>query len=224
MTSTQRPVFTYWGLYPNNEMFQFWASSVDDLVNSCPTTGADVCALSIDNTVLGKYGDNRRVQMLHYSFSPPQASVMNLTATRILVDKGLLDTVAPLKELEHHRFDGCAFAIAIFFVVDRLDHLMDYNALEIRRDWPLFFIKQHPSVSDSPLLNEPYIKAASSEYGAGFATGLLKEKFSGTLGQRQRIEATLLGSELYRRDPQAWLKANDFDATIKMYFAESRRS
>lgn len=201
---------------PHNELYQDFSTDITSLFEHFPKL--DVDPLDCDFCIL------KNTYMVHWgaSLRGPRQPI-NITATRIVVDQFLLDTMMPSfvasddKHLEVQRAISCCPHGAVVFVkVDDNQSMVDYTAAAIHDDWHRFFVDAHPST----LMNgcaPPYSHLSDSQLRSQIATKLLGERPHGTVSQRQRVETTVLGSYLFTQQPERWKGSNIIQKAIKVH-------
>lgn len=210
---------TYWCLWPGGELCQNWARSLDDLVGRCVSLPVDVCPTSIDQCLLGRVGDARRVHMLHWPYCDDAElepfKVINVIGTRILVDRNMMETPVP-GCCERDIFSQCAHGYVVFFALDKSDELVDYPLSVLTNEWPLFFVNHHPATSGSPLLHINYFSLCDVEVCKRIATNVLREKWTGVVSQRIRVESVVIAHFIVSYDPVRWFRAAQFKRAVQV--------
>lgn len=216
----------FWVLSPDHHLYEDHASRVSDLFRNLSMKpvydplDCGYCVLS-----------HKRIYMVYFP-APSNGPIhlqLNFAATRILVDKYLLDTITPMKpdpkrpptEAEEQAdmqaaMRCCAYGEAVFFRVDDKEQLLDYPLEELRQDWTAFFDPTHPA--HCPLVSHvPYRHLWYTSICQRLLTMTGVPKFTNTVCDHVRVETLMVGRNLYALNPKRWLSLSSFDATVRPF-------
>lgn len=213
----------FWVLTPECELYEDCAVSVDEMASRFKRI-PDSCPLDCQFCI----HPQRRVYMIYWS-APLQGPVtrkLNFPASRILVDRFLLDTPPPARPRNDHAAQMkramrcCPHGIAVIFRVDEHEQLLDYPAPELCRDWSSFFVGMHPCCDPAflrYLSYVPYTATCSPNVRNIMAHHVLRERVCLSVTQVQRIETVVVGHNLFANDPERWLKLSDIRTYALFY-------
>lgn len=218
----------FWVFTADHHMYEDAADDIQLMLNRFRQL-TDASPLDCQYSLL----PDKNVFMIYWTAPARSGTIdrpLNMAATRILVDRFLLDTPTPLKPTQPpaHRQQEmqramrcCAYGKVVFFKVNKDEQLVDYTADEIKSDWMRFFVKNHPCAdpkNSAFLQTVPYSHLWFTQARFPIVVHMLREPFSGCVSQRQRTETVIIGHNLFMLDPLGWLKLNDFAATVTVHF------
>ena len=221
---------TFWVLTAENQLYQDKAADLQILIDRFKPANYG-SPLDCEFCILPE----QRVYMAYWTCANTghrPAHSINITATRILADRSLLDTPVPAPKLRwmiasddemeiQRAFRLCApHGNVVLFKVDEQEQLVDYPLATLRSHWHLFFVEDHPCTNrqfDDFFARTFYCAARRRSVREFIVQSILGEPLVDTVSQRQRAERVLLAHHLFAQNPDAWLKLNKFDEAIAVY-------